>query len=843
MAKLASAPYVVIGAGMHGLSTAYHLAASLRERGQGSGADVVVLEKSQPGAGATGIACGVVRNNYFQPAMSELMQACVEVWESDPEAYALQPGRLHRPRPQGAGAAISRRPRAPRADRLPQRPDRRRGGRRRPHEGDVPGLARTGRDRLPPRAPGRLRVQPRVRPGPRAQVRTRGRPDPERRRGDAASSWARTALPRRSRRARAASRSASRSIVAPGPWAKRFWTMLGLPDTIDIRTPSGDVVRDQPMWTYWNLQEGEIQVDPLSYATADGSAPPVIHLDTDAPLHTDDGRLVTDELWGNYFKRDRHGVQGGAAPLTVDGDVELDPYPSTTNVDPGFADMWCASLSHAMSRFEGCRALYKEARSGGVGSFTADNFPVFDYLKPNVYAILDSNHGYKMIGVGREVAKVLLGEPLEPALPVPLRALRDRRPPPGLELALPLELTVGEPMVPPAVVVHDGGVLHGPDAHARMTRVIIFLLLGFAPWLMLLTLAHRALPDRGRAARARPHYGWWVFWLLLVFLTHFVGYLILRGYAYPPTPRARGTLGTARSGGSPSSSAVLAVAFLSARACQSEQRRLVRARRRARQGGGCLLARPHPGPARPTGHPGPPVLGRLARTTSAPTALPTKVEVYLVDRKTGDAHASRSAYVETLHRCAANCGRIRTWNGASGVSYGCAVPRAARGGRRMLSSIFVLAAERPGADQGAPGRAEARLADPDRAVLLLHRRDHVADPRRLHGVRGGRRASQEHHVDGDEEHPHDRRRHAELLLLRLVHLRLHGGGVAEDRPRLARRVPRLLRAHRALERGHGARTSRITSASSSSSRSSSSRGRRRRSCPARSSSASASRRT
>src|SRR6478735_6081448 len=81
------AAYVVVGAGMHGLSTAYHLASELRERGAGSGSDVVVLEKSHPGAGASGIACGVVRNNYFQPAMSELMQACVEVWESDPAAY------------------------------------------------------------------------------------------------------------------------------------------------------------------------------------------------------------------------------------------------------------------------------------------------------------------------------------------------------------------------------------------------------------------------------------------------------------------------------------------------------------------------------------------------------------------------------------------------------------------------------------------------------------------------------------------------------------------------------------------------------------------------------------
>ena len=81
------ARYVVVGAGIHGLSTAYHLAQGLESRGAGSGGDVLVLEKSHAGAGASGIACGVVRNNYFQPAMSELMQACVEVWESDPAAY------------------------------------------------------------------------------------------------------------------------------------------------------------------------------------------------------------------------------------------------------------------------------------------------------------------------------------------------------------------------------------------------------------------------------------------------------------------------------------------------------------------------------------------------------------------------------------------------------------------------------------------------------------------------------------------------------------------------------------------------------------------------------------
>ena len=93
-----------------------------------------------------------------------------------------------------------------------------------------------------------------------------------------------------------------------------------------------------------------------------------------------------------------------------------------------------------MERFEGSRPKYRDVRSGGVGAFTADNFPVFDYMRPNVFVVADSNHGYKMIAVGREVANVVLGEHSQPAAPVPLRALRDRRPPPGLAQPLPLEL-------------------------------------------------------------------------------------------------------------------------------------------------------------------------------------------------------------------------------------------------------------------------------------------------------------------------------------------------------------------------------------------------------------------
>ena len=80
-----SSRYCIIGAGIHGLSTAWHLARELKARGTGDGNDIVVLEKSCAGAGPSGIACGVVRNNYFQPAMRELMAHSVEVWEANAE--------------------------------------------------------------------------------------------------------------------------------------------------------------------------------------------------------------------------------------------------------------------------------------------------------------------------------------------------------------------------------------------------------------------------------------------------------------------------------------------------------------------------------------------------------------------------------------------------------------------------------------------------------------------------------------------------------------------------------------------------------------------------------------
>ena len=88
MAFPKKARFVVIGAGIHGLSTAWHLAEKLKKKnGNATNNDIVVIDKGKIASGASGIACGVVRNNYFQPAMRELMMHSVKMWESDPKNF------------------------------------------------------------------------------------------------------------------------------------------------------------------------------------------------------------------------------------------------------------------------------------------------------------------------------------------------------------------------------------------------------------------------------------------------------------------------------------------------------------------------------------------------------------------------------------------------------------------------------------------------------------------------------------------------------------------------------------------------------------------------------------
>ena len=73
--------------------------------------------------------------------------------------------------------------------------------------------------------------------------------------------------------------------------------------------------------------------------------------------------------------------------------------------------------------------------------------------------------------------------------------------------------------------------------------VFVFLLRG-APGavpILLLTLAVALYLTviELRELEPRPHWKWWAWWLSLVFLTHFIGYLALRGYVAYRRRRAR----------------------------------------------------------------------------------------------------------------------------------------------------------------------------------------------------------------------------------------------------------------------------------------------------------------
>ena len=51
---------------------------------------MLVLEKDRIGAGASGIAGGIVRNYYRSPAITELIRLSVELFEAEPEAYGFR---------------------------------------------------------------------------------------------------------------------------------------------------------------------------------------------------------------------------------------------------------------------------------------------------------------------------------------------------------------------------------------------------------------------------------------------------------------------------------------------------------------------------------------------------------------------------------------------------------------------------------------------------------------------------------------------------------------------------------------------------------------------------------
>ena len=410
-----SSRYVVIGAGIHGLSTAWHLARELRARGLGRGEDILILDKAGIGAGASGIACGVIRNNYFQPAMRELMAHSVSVWESDPEAFAFHPVGYMQIAPEAMHENVAKIYAEQQAIGYPStliegERDCRAYMLNMFDDWQAPGITAILHERN-----GGYANNIRSLRGLAAKAEAEGVrvATGVRVTGLAVNGGAVTAV-----QTDQGEVGCDQLVVAAGPWVRDMWAMLDLPDRIPVTGRDGRA-HERPMWTYWALQEGTLAVDPSEFTDNRGSFPPVLHVDSSAPLHDDaDGALITDQMWGIYYKPDFYfgGVQGGTSPYVVGkpaGEVAVDPYgpesPEYT-VSDDFVRMWTSGLAHCHKRFQGKRHLYRHEPTGGIGAFTPDSFPVFDVFHQNAYVIADSNHGFKMIGVGALVARELLGE-------------------------------------------------------------------------------------------------------------------------------------------------------------------------------------------------------------------------------------------------------------------------------------------------------------------------------------------------------------------------------------------------------------------------------------------------
>lgn len=418
MALPDKSPYVIVGAGIHGLSTAYHLALELKSRGKGSGEDIVILDKSGISAGATGIACGVIRNNYYQPAMRELMAHSVKVWESDPRAYSyhavgymqISCESMH----EDVGSIFEQQ----KAIAYPSTFIEGEKDCLRYMRGIFDDWQAQGITSVLHEMPGGYANNTKAMTGLAAKAEAEG--------VRIITGVEVTGFTQDNETAISAVETDKGSIdcdyvvIGAGPWARQFWEMLEMPDTITIKNPvDGSIATDIPMWVYWSLQEGTLGVDPGMQTTNAGNMPPVIHVDTDAPLYSDvDGSLITEEMWGIYYKPDFHfgGIQGGAAPYIVDknaDEVTIDPYGAESPefvVGPEFAHMWVSALAHCQKRFSGCMPNYKDEASGGIGAFTPDSFPVIDTFRENCYLIADSNHGFKMLGVGKLVAGEICGD-------------------------------------------------------------------------------------------------------------------------------------------------------------------------------------------------------------------------------------------------------------------------------------------------------------------------------------------------------------------------------------------------------------------------------------------------
>jgi hypothetical protein len=305
-----SVEYTIIGAGVHGLSTAWHLAMELEARGRGSGRDIVVLDKKGPGAGASGIACGCVRNFYMTVPIHALLRHSVDVWMVDPVAFGFQ---------QVGYVSVG-------------------------EENQISDYERIHKSQNAVGYHSDLFIGKDARNYLKNIWPDFNTSDVEVAISERVSGYAGTAQVMKGLAQKCADHgvriisgvevteynlqagqvngvvtnqgemSTDLVIWGLGAWTPKHWQLLGKPMTLDCYYPNGNVVKNKDMWTYWQLLEGEVYFDQ-PYLTADGLNPPVLHVELmNTPVYDEaTGEQLKDYTYV-YFKNgnermDRPGLK------------------------------------------------------------------------------------------------------------------------------------------------------------------------------------------------------------------------------------------------------------------------------------------------------------------------------------------------------------------------------------------------------------------------------------------------------------------------------------------------------------------------------------------------------
>jgi glycine/D-amino acid oxidase-like deaminating enzyme len=400
----------VVGGGVHGLSVAAALARRLRRERARPG--VVLVERSELGAGASGIAGGIVRCYYRSPAITEIVRLSVERFERSPAVFGFrQVGFLaivpeHQVEDLQVIAARQAEVgytselvtgAAPCGEYLTWLwPDF-----------DARGVEAVLHERRSGWADAAATLRELEREARDAGVTVLE--------GVEVVGFERTG---RSVSAAVTTRGSIRCdhvVLACGGWARDVWRMLGRAFTVTV---DGDAT---PLLDFVKAQEGDFVLPGVGLQAGAGREAPVVHFDADGPLRSDrNGRVLIEGPWGIYFRMGRTGtgVTLGGLPERLGPDASLDPYGPRNPLHvagDGFREFAEAALARVLRRFRGTGKRWQATLHGGVVGLTPDGYPVLDRVLENAYVILDAGHTYKMLAFGELAAADIL-DGLEPRL-------------------------------------------------------------------------------------------------------------------------------------------------------------------------------------------------------------------------------------------------------------------------------------------------------------------------------------------------------------------------------------------------------------------------------------------